>query len=190
MNFREIFSKYPTDKPKYADFYSRHFAGLSPKVLLEIGVFQGGSLRGWKELFPSTRVVGIEINTTVAKLHSDLEILTGDQLDKGFLDNVISEIGIPDIIIDDGGHKRSQQIGSFKHLYPKLNKGGIYVIEDLETGFLHAYNDGPVATMEELINVIRPINYDDDTRGRQVGYPFHYSYSSITFEPNVCLIRK
>src|SRR5437867_6528446 len=49
----------------YFDIYHRHFArfrGRSP-VVVEIGVFHGGSLQMWHHYFgPGTRVVGIDID--------------------------------------------------------------------------------------------------------------------------------
>lgn len=189
-DFNEIFSKFETDKPKYTDFYERHFGQLEPSLLLEIGVLLGGSMRGWKEFFPKARIVGLDINPDIKGVFPDLEVFIGDQVDKAFLDSVLYEIGIPDIIIDDGGHMRSQQMGSFLYLLPKLRSGGIYVIEDLETSFLEAYNDRPKTAMDMLRDLVMPTDYDGNPVGRKVGDIFNYRYASIVFEPNVCLVRK
>ena len=186
----EIFSRYPTDKPKYADFYRRHFAGLNPELLLEIGVLKGGSHHAWKEIFPAARVVGIDIEQLIKDAFPDLEIYIGDQTDLVFLDTVINEIGYPDIIIDDGGHSRKQQIVSFIHLYPKMKIGGLYIIEDLETSFLEAYNDSELSSMDFIRNCVLPTDWDGNVKGRKPGDVFQYIYSQIVFERNVCLIKK
>lgn len=190
MNTAAIFAKYPTDKPKYADFYQRYFEGLNPSILLEIGVLKGGSHRAWKELFPNTRVVGIDIDPLIEEVNKDLEIYTGDQTDQDFLNHVIDTIGHPDIIIDDGGHSRKQQVLSLTYLWPFLISGGLYIIEDLETSFLDHYNDYPHSGFEQVRNCLFPIEWTGQLTGLKVGDPLTYIYSSITFEPNICIIRK
>ena len=190
-NFKEIFSKYPTtDKSKYADFYQQYISHLNPKLLLEIGVLEGGSLRAWKEIFPDTRIVGIDIDKKALHSNPDLTVFVGDQVDKIFLDKVIKSIGIPDIIIDDGGHSRLQQVTSFRHLYPKLNSNNLYIIEDLETCYLENYHDSSFSAMQMLISMINPINFDGNTTGRKLGDKFDFLYSTMIFEPYICLIKK
>lgn len=188
--FYETFIKFPTDKSKYADFYNRHFEGLTPNTILEIGVLKGGSHRAWKELFPLTRVVGIEIDPAVTEANKDLEIYTGNQTDQFFLNSVISTIGQPDIIIDDGGHSRKQQVLSLTYLWPHLISGGLYVIEDLETSFLDNYNDYPQSGFERVRDCLYPLEWTGQLKGLKVGDPLTYIYSSITFEPNIVIIRK
>ena len=187
-----IFKQYSdlTDKLQYVDFYSRHFSELDPKILLEIGVLKGGSLRIWKTVFPDARIAGIDSNEASKLDNDDLEILIGDQKDPVFLEWLLSHVGIPDIIIDDGGHCRSQQIFSFEHLFPHMKSGGVYVIEDLEACLLESYNDYPVTTLDYMRSLVMPTDFDGNTTGRKVGDRFTYHYSSITFEPNICMITK
>ena len=86
----KIISKYnKSGKQKYSDFYSRHLKNLNPKVLLEIGVSEGESLRIWEEVFPNCKVHGIDINTDALSLSPDLSIFIGDQRDKIFINNTI-----------------------------------------------------------------------------------------------------
>lgn len=190
-DFKSIFEKYPTtDKHKYADFYQQYIGHLSPKLLLEIGVYKGDSLRAWKELFPDTQIIGIDIDEKVPQANPDLNVFVGDQLDKSFLDYVINYVGIPDIIIDDGGHTRTQQVTSFRHLFPKLSSGNLYVIEDLETSYMELYNDSSFTAMQMLASMLTPTNFDGNTKGRKVGDHFDFPYSTMIFEQNICLIKK
>lgn len=53
-----------------------------------------------------------------------------------------------DIIIDDGSHKTSEQIKSFEILSKQLNKGGLYVIEDLHTSFFNGKDYNYIDTKE------------------------------------------
>src|SRR6185369_13635192 len=121
----------------YLDIYHRHFRrfrGRSP-VVLEIGVYHGGSLQMWREYFgPGTRIVGLDIDPRCAALAEDgIEILIGDQADRAFLAEVRRRHPHVDIVIDDGGHGMQQQIVSFEELYPHLQPEGIYLCEDMHT---------------------------------------------------------
>ncbi len=44
-------------------------------------------------------------------------------------------MGGVDIVLDDGSHVGSHQRTSFETLFPLLNEGGIYLIEDLHTSY-------------------------------------------------------
>lgn len=41
--------------------YQKHFAGLKPKRVLEIGVQGGGSLKIWRDMFPEAEIVGVDV---------------------------------------------------------------------------------------------------------------------------------
>ena len=130
----------------YFEVYERLFAGYrnTNATLLEIGVQGGGSLEMWRDYLGDTaRIYGID-NDPSAKRNEDLatRVFIGDQADRNFLREVRRQIGIADIIIDDGGHLASQQINSFEELYSMLKETGIYVIEDTHTALWGGrYND-------------------------------------------------
>tara|TARA_B100000519_G_scaffold155287_1_gene136593 strand:+ start:428 stop:1147 length:720 start_codon:yes stop_codon:yes gene_type:complete len=140
-----------TDKFGFHDYtplYSNHFKLLRNKKikLLEIGVggyknpdYGGNSLRMWKKYFKKGEIYGIDIFDKSSLEEKRVKIFKGDQSDKLFLSKVIKEVGNPDIIIDDGSHKNDDVINSFKYLFPKLKKGGLYVIEDTQTSYLNEY---------------------------------------------------
>ncbi len=120
----------------YFEAYDFHFAPLvnNSITLLEIGVGRGGSLVMWRNYFNNGRVVGIDNNPACKACAGDrIEIHIGDQADEQFLNSLM--LYSFDIIVDDGGHTMEQQLASFKTLFPTLNDGGIYVIEDLCTSY-------------------------------------------------------
>ncbi|HZF18649.1 MAG TPA: class I SAM-dependent methyltransferase [Burkholderiales bacterium] len=130
----------------YFEIYHRHFErfrGQSP-VVVEVGVFQGGSLQMWHEYFGAgTRVVGIDIDPRCKQFEdASTTILIGDQADRGFLAEVRKAVPRIDILIDDGGHTPAQQIATLEELYLHIQPNGVYVCEDLHTSFMPEYGGG------------------------------------------------
>ena len=60
-------------------------------------------------------------------------------MDIDFLEHVCNQAGVFDLIMDDGSHINEHVIKSFEFLFPKLKKGGIYVIEDTQTSYWEEY---------------------------------------------------
>jgi len=130
----------------YFDVYSRHFEKFvgKPVRILEIGVWQGGSTKMWKEYFGTTaKIIGVDINPACKIIEDEqIKIYIGDQADVNFLRNLIKTEGPFDVIMDDGGHYMHQQTISFRELYLSLNDGGVYLCEDLHTNYWKAYDGG------------------------------------------------
>lgn len=121
--------------------YERHFSrfqGLSP-VVLEIGVNTGASLPLWKMFFGgNSRINGLDINPECAKYNNPslgVNVFIGDATDPTVLDAVLEKIGIPDIVIDDGSHVSTDIRKTFEHLYPKIYRNGVYLVEDLHMAY-------------------------------------------------------
>ena len=55
---------------------------------------------------------------------------------------VIDEFGTPDIALDDGSHKMDDVNASFQFIYPKMQKNGVYTVEDLHTAYWDEYGGG------------------------------------------------
>jgi len=115
-------------------------------VLLELGVYKGGSLLLWRDYFPLGTIVGIDI-----KLPKDFKAVDrvhtyeGSQADTRFLSQVANEIAPDgfDIIIDDASHIGELTKVAFWHLFDNhLKPNGLYVIEDWGTGYWEDWPDG------------------------------------------------
>lgn len=130
----------------YFDIYHRHFAPFRRKkiTILEIGVYQGGSLQMWRKYFGrKARIYGVDIDDrTVALGGRDATVIVGDQADRIFLRELVARIGPIDIVIDDGGHTMDQQIVSFEELWPAVVDGGVYLVEDLHTNYWEEFGGG------------------------------------------------
>lgn len=130
----------------YFEIYDRHFSKYRDKeiVILEIGVFQGGSLQMWKDYFgPKAKIYGIDIDPACKKYEEEnIEIFIGSQSDKNFLAAVKTKMPKIDILIDDGGHTMHQIKTSFLELFDHVKDDGIYAIEDLHTSYWLDYGGG------------------------------------------------
>jgi hypothetical protein len=47
-----------------------------------------------------------------------------------------------DVVLDDGSHKMKHIAASLESLFPKLNNGGTYLIEDLHTAYWRGFGGG------------------------------------------------
>ena len=128
--------------------YQNHFKNFKFKNnnILEIGVggyedpYTGGnSLRMWKSYFPFSKIYALDIHEKSFLQENKIKIFKGSQVDFKFLDDIINEIGEVDLIIDDGSHINKHVIETFEYLFPRLKKGGIYVIEDTQTSYCKDY---------------------------------------------------
>jgi SAM-dependent methyltransferase len=130
----------------YFDIYHRHFAPYrdKPVTVVEFGVSHGGSLQMWKHYFgPQARIFGVDINPACARLGEDrIEIVIGDQEDRGFLRDLAARVGDIDVVIEDGGHTMAQQIATFEELWPHVVDGGVYLAEDLHTSYWPNWGGG------------------------------------------------
>lgn len=132
----------------YFDIYERYFNQYvdKPILMIEIGVFKGGSIDMWKEYFgPKSTIVGIDINPDCKRFErkdDGIFIEIGDQSDVNFLQSVIDKYGNPDIVLDDGSHIMNHLIKTFEFLYYKVKDKGTYMVEDLHTAYWSEYDGG------------------------------------------------
>jgi hypothetical protein len=130
----------------YTPFYDELFRGRKVRRLLEIGIWQGASLRMWEEYFPDAEIVGIDINPANLIWSGRIHSYQCDQNDEQALHDLMWDVVRPDgtptstlashdgfdVIIDDGSHRAAHQIASANTLLPLLSWRGIYVIEDVQ----------------------------------------------------------
>ena len=151
FNLSKIATIHKTDKYEYHFYtphYQNHFKNFKFKKnnILEIGVggyedpyLGGNSLRMWKSYFPFSKIYSLDIYDKSFLQENRIKIFKGSQVDFDFLDDVMNDIGEIDIIIDDGSHINKHVIETFEYLFTKLNKGGIYVLEDTQTSYWKDY---------------------------------------------------
>lgn len=137
--------KYDTDKcakhhnylNKY-EFFLQKFKDESISVL-ELGVFNGASLKMWGEYFHNATIYGVDIDSSCQAYEAaNLRVLIRDLSDEEALESL--KTLKPTVIIDDASHRWSHQIMALYHLLPALESGGIFIVEDMGTS-LYSYRD-------------------------------------------------
>jgi len=130
----ELFNKHGTDKESvhhYAAIYEWLLADrrMEPLRILEVGVASGASLRAWEEYFPNAEIVGVDKNPK-AKLAvvSRSKIVIGDATQLATL----RDLGLFDVVIDDGSHLPRDQSAVFSLLWPRTRI--VYILEDVGVG--------------------------------------------------------
>jgi hypothetical protein len=173
-----------TDKGQhgYLPYYRRHLGPLRWQRLLafEIGVglyesrTAGGSLPIWRDYLLRSRIVGIDIYPKDVAWGRRVAFAQADQNDPEQLQAVVDQHGRPDVVIDDGSHIGRHIVTSFRHLWPLLKPGGVYVVEDLSTTYAPDFEGGHpapsvsgVGLVQQLVNELQ---VDDPAF---VMYPHH-----------------
>lgn len=208
FNLDRLGKIYRTDKTgshHYTPHYQSHLRKLKFKGirLLEIGVggyespsHGGNSLRMWKKYFPFGKIFSIDIYDKSALQENRIKIFCGSQIDSDFLDKVTNEIGKIDIIIDDGSHINEHVIETFTLLFPKLNDGGIYIIEDTQTSYWKDFGgdsedlSNPKTMMNYFKNLIDSLNNKEFVIDNYQQSYFDKKIVSMHFYHNMIFIYK
>jgi len=163
-----------TDKVKthsyqimYGQFLLPFYLNKPNMKMLEIGLGcnmrygPGASATLWKNLFPSAELWEAEYDgecvekSLAGGMLEGIHPLVGDQGDVDVLDKWINESDGAnfDVVIDDGGHKQCQIWTSFLKLWPHMQSGGIYFIEDLQVSREAEFNSVSSPLCEQGLNV-------------------------------------
>ena len=124
----------------YLRIYEDLASGFSPRSILELGIFQGGSYVLLDKLFSPRRMSAVDISgQPVARLLQYVADKEGrfvhfstSQSDREILEHIVrNELADElDLVVDDASHTYEQTRSSFEILFPLLRPGGIYSVED------------------------------------------------------------
>ena len=140
-----IADKYGTDKKILCHGYTRAYEKLflpirhDVKNIIEAGIFDGASLRMWRDYFPNATVHGLDIEQkSVDCVNSEERIKSTliSACNASYWDSLDFKA---DIIIDDGSHVVEEQMVMIRLAWNSLKPGGYYVIEDTHSSFLDVY---------------------------------------------------
>ncbi len=123
---------------KFLDFYDR-LKAHEPKQIMEIGMFEGGSLVYFDKIFQPDTLVGLDVRREPIAALEDyaatrpyIHTYYGRFQEKeGTLQAARQNFpdGI-DLVVDDASHRYAQTKATFQMLFPMVRAGGHYVIED------------------------------------------------------------
>jgi hypothetical protein len=127
----EIAAELPrTDKGRdghdYCVAYEQHLGHLRDEAayLLEVGVWDGDSLRMWEQWAEDWEIIGLDIEPREQVNTERVKTIVANVCDwdpDGYLF---------DVVIDDGSHKGWDVVSAHARLWPRLVPGGFYCIED------------------------------------------------------------
>jgi hypothetical protein len=147
---RKVFSgDVGTKPPGFYSRYDRFFRNnkFTPTGILEIGVHQGESTKVFATVYPDTKIVALDLQRYDHLDFTDFPNITylgGDQTDRQRLEAVI-ETEFPagfDLVVEDASHIGAYSHITFHTVFPLLNPGGIYIVEDWGTGYFDDFIDG------------------------------------------------
>lgn len=203
-NLSVLAKNFQTDKGvgfhDYTEVYDDYFDKIKdqPMNFLEIGVFQGESLKMWEAYFKNATVIGLDINPDCAQYAGERrKVYIGSQTDDFILYKISKENAPLSVIIDDGSHNWDHQIKTFNSAFPLLKPGGLYFIEDLHT----SYAGAPWAVGNETgVDFTKTFVDDVNLRGKSfmgyqelAGKPLSYNehhFEYVHFYRSLCVVKK
>lgn len=130
-----------------------------PVKVFEIGTYHGGGLDLLSHyLGPQAQVYGMDIEMGSERVGEPHTVIVGDQSDPDWLQRMSQAYGPFDIVIDDGGHTMKQQIVSAETLFPLLNDGGVYIVEDCHTSYWERFQDAEQTFLDWVRDRIDDLN--------------------------------
>ena len=180
----------------YFPVYERHFGPWRGRSLtfLEVGVAHGGSLAMWRRFFgPLATVIGVDIDPKCrAHEENGVFVRIGDQSDPKFLQSLVDEFGVPDVVLDDGSHQMAHIHATFDALYPRMDKNGVYMVEDLHAAYWPDFGGGlkePGSFIERAKSLVDQLNADH-ARGALTPDAFTRETLSIAFYDSMVVFEK
>ncbi len=110
----------------------------SAKLVLEIGVLGGHSIRMWEEYFDRAEVHGVDVSLKPLDMF-DLTPMIAEQTHHISIFDATSPAQVEkhfngkrfDVIIEDASHEFEHQMAIYANFKTHLNPGGLYIIEDI-----------------------------------------------------------
>lgn len=150
----------------YLRVYEDLASAFSPRSILELGIFEGGSYVLLDKLFKPRRMAGVDISRDpvealchyVADKEGRFAHFSTSQSDGEVLEHIVrNELANElDLVVDDASHTYEQTKASFEILFPLLQPGGIYLIEDWSWAHMPRYQsaDAPFSKRHALSNLL------------------------------------
>lgn len=130
---------------RYAKYLNLVTRKGNPVTLIEVGILKGSGIAMWCDLFPSSRIIGLDIDLSHvynnmnflksrgAFKQNEPELYEFDQYEDNqqLLEDFLNGVTI-DVFIDDGFHSMETILTTILSVLPHLAKEFVYFIEDNE----------------------------------------------------------
>lgn len=152
-NMTDMADRFGSDKGstkhRYTELYHMLFHPYRGRKItfLEMGLLIGGpehgidkdretgdapSIRMWLEYFPKANIHGLDVSDFGWFKHDRFSFHRCDMDDRAEIARAIEEVSpAPTIVVDDASHASHHQQNAFLEIFPRMESGGLYVIEDL-----------------------------------------------------------
>jgi predicted O-methyltransferase YrrM len=149
---RPVFRRFPSTSSRFCllkarwsvEGYQRLCRDLSPRRIVEVGVYDGGSTAFLAEVTGAEKLLAVDVNPPRSGALHDWIRQRGferrvvpqfevDQSDVDTLSRLVErefDAAPLDLVIDDASHEPAPTRATFDCLFPQLAPGGVYVIED------------------------------------------------------------
>jgi len=198
----------------YLDEYQRVFKEYQdlPVALLEIGIQNGGSMEIWGKYFENaTSLTGCDINEKCRNLRFEdprIAVIVGDANSDAIQSEIVRRSARFDLIIDDGSHKSGDIVKSFARYFPLLNRGGIFLAEDLHCSYWRDFEGGlfdplsSIAFFKDLADIVNHEHWGIPEQRRALLEPYGAAYGvgfaesdlaeiqSVEFLNSICVVKK
>lgn len=137
MKLQELNQKFNSDKGGKHCYLEKYYQSkfdpvrTSTKKVFEIGVYEGASIRLWREYFENAEIYALEVLSKRRRMFEGedrINLIIGNSIQSSSYTHLPKDF---DIIIDDGSHKPEDQFNTFKLAHQHLRTGGLYIIEDV-----------------------------------------------------------
>ena len=134
---------------RYAKYLNRVTRKGNPVTLIEVGILNGSGIAMWCDLFPSSRIIGLDID--LGHVYNNMNFLKGkgafkqnepelyefDQYEDNqlLLGDILNGATI-DVFIDDGFHSMETILTTILSVLPHLAKEFVCFIEDNEEVYI------------------------------------------------------
>jgi hypothetical protein len=121
--------------------------------ILEIGIAGGDSLKMWKQFYPNSTIIGLDVNPNCRDIQFEkgIDVIIGSATDENCIEAISGEF---DLILDDASHFSTDMIKTLDLAFKKVKSGGVYVIEDTCCSYWDNYSPSGHQTIIEYLKCL------------------------------------
>lgn len=124
-----------SDKQEYHNYsvgYYEFLKNVAVNNMLEIGIWQGASVRAWADIYPDANIYGVDYNANLMFTHPRVHTSLMNQDSIESIQSYAKQTNVMfDFILDDGSHHFKHSKNCFEVLFDYLAPDGVYIIEDI-----------------------------------------------------------